>query len=101
MFDFNNIWNGIVTLILAAFTTVGLMEFIKGFFKNKEINSNVWRAVLPAVACGVAALYLYVRIAFWGVLLVAVCQLSYDDLLKIGRTIVETAIKNKLEGGGK
>lgn len=78
-----------IYLLAAAFGTVGVIEYAKGFVKT--VPSWIWRAILPVVCIGVAAAAgggLY-QIATNAVLILALSQLCYEAIIK--------AVKKKIE----
>lgn len=69
----------------ASFGVVGVIEYVKGFFK--EIPSAVWRAVMPLVCAGVAIAGggTAFQTATNGVLILATSQIGYESLIGIAK----------------
>lgn len=81
----------LLIIALSAFGTVGLLEWVKGFFKDAD--KKIWRFVMPVIAIGIGLLYLYVKPVFFGVTIVAFCQLCYSGLKESGSVILETILR--------
>ena len=74
-------------VLSAAFASIGVIEYIKGFFPG--VNKNVWRGLMPLFCLGFAA----VTALLPGILALSMTQVGYD-------LIVDT-VKNKLSKVGK
>ena len=81
----------IVMWLMGAFSTCGLIQWIKGFiplgYKDK-IPSWVWGVILPGLCIAWSAAPSWLQAA-WGIL--ALTQLGYENIVQV--------IKKKLEIG--
>lgn len=77
-----------IFLISASICTVGVMEYVKGFFVSKNIPKNVWRGVL-ALAAIVVALFAgsnnigWHQVATNAIALVALCEMAYPLIVQL------------------
>lgn len=74
-----------VYLAAAAIGVVGILEYLKGFWKTAP--SIVWRLAMPLICIGVSILGdggLW-QVASNSVILVALCHLGYDKILAQGK----------------
>lgn len=83
-------------ILAAAFAAIGVIEYIKGFFKAAP--GKAWRLLMPVLCIAFAAVALLLPPwVMMGVLALALAQVGYD-------VIIQT-VKNKLgagsAGGGK
>lgn len=78
-------------VLAAAFAAIGIIEYIKGFFKKAD--SKIWRALQPVLCIAFAAVgALLPAWVMTGILALALSQVGYE-------VMIET-VKKKI-GGGK
>jgi glutaminase len=78
-----------MTILYVAFATIGIMEYLKGFFKTAP--AWAWRLGMPAVCFIMAAVYAFMP--SWvsiGILALSLTQVGYQ-------VIIET-VKKKIQG---
>jgi len=76
-------------VLFSAFTAIGFVEYIKGFFKDAP--GVIWRVSMPIVCLVMGVVFtLSPDFVQTGLVVVAVVQLGYD--------IIIDTVKNKLKG---
>lgn len=86
-------------LVSAAVIVVGLLEFVKGFFKDVKVPSWIWRAIIVPIGVGVAwagdgGIY---QVATNSLGLISLTAISYPVLIQIPAAIIQF-FKDKIVG---
>lgn len=104
MFNFsviNAAW--LAAHVLGAAIVIGLLAYIKRFFKDKQVPWQVWHIALIPISALAGLILAGARFEFFLSFLAVLMftQLAYKPLVKLPETLIEAAAKRlgKPEGG--
>lgn len=88
----NEVLTTLITKVaLAGFGAVGLLEWIKNFFKFKK--TWIWALIMPFVGVGCFAAVNYLPVAvIGGILTVGVVQLNYQVIVQGFKAIIKALL---------
>lgn len=90
----------IVKIMVAAFATVGLMEYMKNFIKTEK--TWIYSVIMPVIAlgCFLAVEYLPIGV-IGGILTVGCVQLDYQVIVQGFKKIINGKVKKIAESEDK
>lgn len=84
----------LVQIIFGAFTTIGIVQWIKNLFTGKDFPTWIYSVVMLVVSVGVG--FVFLGLPAWvgaGLAMFACTQIFYENIIQIVKAMLENFVK--------